>query len=117
MRVLLVDDDLFVLRGLSRMLRPHSVSMAPGGNSALALIKEGKTFDAIVCDLNMPAMRGDAFYEAVNALNPDLAKHIVFMTGGACTDRDRSFLEHHIGLAKPFDREEFERACEALAEA
>src|SRR5258706_15936323 len=115
MRILLVDDDLFVLHGLRRMLRGHTVTLAPGGNSALALIREGQTFDAIVCDLNMPAMRGDVFYEAVSTLRPELAMHIVFMTGGACTDADAAFLQTHIGLAKPFNREELERVCEPFA--
>ena len=114
MRVLLVDDDLLVLRGLWRMLRGHGVTMAPGGNTALAMIREGQQFDAILCDLNMPAMRGDVFYEAVRALNSELATHIVFMTGGACTESDRIFLQTHVGLTKPFRREEFEDACALL---
>ena len=48
MKILLVDDDLHILSSLRRMLRRHTVTVTPGGNSALALVQEGRTFEQVL---------------------------------------------------------------------
>jgi CheY-like chemotaxis protein len=117
MEILLVDDDLAMLQTLRRMLCGHAVTQAPGGHSALAHITSGKTFDAIVCDLNMPAMRGGEFYAAVEALDPKQANRILFVTGGARTAADEAILVTHPSLMKPFTVEELEKALARFAPA
>lgn len=53
----------------------------------------------------MPEMSGMDFHDALRAVAPDLLNVLVFMTGGAFTERAASFLgtvrNHHI--EKPFD--------------
>ncbi len=60
-RILFVDDDPNVLRGLERMLRPlrHECQMTFVGNGVDALARlEQESVDVIVCDLRMPGMDG-----------------------------------------------------------
>jgi CheY-like chemotaxis protein len=115
MKILLVDDDLYILSSLRRMLRSHVVTLTPGGNSALALVQEGRKYDAILCDVNMPAMRGESFYDALLGLDPELAARTVFMTGGGGSAADVAFQEAHPTLMKPFVREQLEQILEPFA--
>lgn len=83
-RILLVDDDPFMLGLQSRMLRTMnyaSVRTAGSAYAALALLRsgEGGAVDVIVCDLNMPGMDGVAFLQAVNA--GSLADGVILLSG------------------------------------
>jgi two-component system, NtrC family, sensor kinase len=53
----------------------------------------------------MPEMTGMDLYEALGQIAPDQQRRIVFLTGGAFTERARSFLEtvDNRFLMKPFD--------------
>ena len=114
MRILLVDDEPMVLRTLQRALKHHAVTAASSGTEALALIRNGATFDVIVCDLNMEGMSGRTFYETVDALLPELARRVVFATGGARKLDDQAFLATHPTLTKPFGAAELETVFTAL---
>lgn len=65
LRVLLVDDDEFVLDFIEDMLRRlgvKSVSRALDGNAALAAIDGAiRPLQLVICDLNMPGMDGIEF--------------------------------------------------------
>jgi FixJ family two-component response regulator len=52
----------------------------------------------------MPTMTGIEFYEALLAQNPDLARRVVFMSGGAITARVDAFLKSvpNLRIDKPF---------------
>jgi two-component system NtrC family sensor kinase len=108
MRMLLVDDDALLLRALSRMLRHHAVATARGGADALNIIRTGRVFDAIVCDLHMPEMTGREFYETLLTLLPELAARVVFMAGGFNQGDDAAFLLAHATILKPFGAAELE---------
>jgi len=72
-----------------------------------------RSFDLIVCDLKMPRVDGMAFYRAIAATNPPLARRVVFVTGDvAGTDAER-FLEESgcRWLAKPFRLADLLRAA------
>jgi two-component system response regulator PrrA len=58
-RLLLVDDDPAVLRGLRRALglSGFAVETAPNGEAALALLAQGGV-DAVVLDVSMPGISG-----------------------------------------------------------
>jgi nitrogen-specific signal transduction histidine kinase/CheY-like chemotaxis protein len=93
-RVLVVDDEPFVLRTLERILSPlHEVAVASNAAEAMARITEGVRFDAILCDVMMPGMNGMEFYRALEGSRPELAARVVFVTGGALVDEVRAFLE------------------------
>ena len=119
LRVLVVDDEPLVARALARMLRPHDVTVASSGRDALRCVREAR-FDVIFCDLMMPDLSGMDVYDALRGTDPSVADAIVFMSGGAFTDRAAAFRAGVANrfLAKPIDRDAVERVvAERLAAA
>jgi PAS domain S-box-containing protein len=103
LRILIVDDEEKVAEALRRLLRPHQVDILTSGAAALERLLEDPV-DVIICDLMMDGMSGMDLYDALRMRRPELAERIVFMTGGAYTNRSRSFLDmipNH-RLNKPF---------------
>ena len=90
-RILIVDDEPLVLRSLARMLRAYDVETAASAREALELCRR-REFDVILCDMMMPETDGVDFYQAVERARRGAAGTIVFMTGGAFTDRAQRFL-------------------------
>ncbi len=107
-RVLVIDDEEALALAISRILRSeHDVTVETDARAALAKIAGGETYDAIFCDLMMPNVSGIDVYVALQASAPELAKRIVFMTGGAFSSRARAFLEKvpNVSISKPFTLE------------
>ncbi len=105
-RVLVIDDEIAIGRALERNLGPyHDVIALTSGREALARIAAGERFDAIVSDLMMPEVTGIEIYEELSRVAPDQAKRIIFLTGGAFTDRARQFLDRvpNPRIEKPFE--------------
>jgi CheY-like chemotaxis protein len=105
--VLLVDDEPLILRVVAKVLAiDYNVTCEPEGQAALARIRRGERFDAIVCDLMMPQVTGMDLYEAVLAVAPTQAERMLFLTGGAITQRAQEFLDRfpESTLEKPFDQ-------------
>ena len=94
MRVLVIDDDLMVLRALNRMLQRggYEVTTALGGQDGLMILERGERFDAILCDLMMPQLDGPALYALLQARDPALAARMIFCSGGAFTPRAMDFV-------------------------
>ena len=65
--LLLVDDSAFFRNMLSPVLKAagYEVTPVPSAQEALTLLKNGRTFDVLVTDLDMPGMDGFALAEAV----------------------------------------------------
>ena len=81
-RVLLVDDDEHLLRGLERVLRTHfDVGLATGGAEAIAVLTTGEPFAVIVSDYQMPFMNGAQFLARARKLAPDTTR--MLLTGQA----------------------------------
>jgi two-component system, chemotaxis family, sensor kinase CheA len=67
--LLLVDDSDFFRNMLSPLLKAagYEVTAVAGAEEALALLKNGRRFDVLVTDVDMPGMDGFALAEAVRS--------------------------------------------------
>lgn len=93
-RLLIVDDEPAVLRAYRRVLEPtYQVTPVSNGQSALDLIAQDSNFDAIICDVNMPHLGGVDFYQALELSHPELARRVVFCSGGVFGEDTREFIE------------------------
>jgi PAS domain S-box-containing protein len=101
-RVLVVDDEPMVGHLVAKVLSGHDVVAETSARAALTRLANDNGFDLILCDLMMPEVTGMDFYAQ---LAPDLRRRIVFLSGGAFTDRAQNFLDSvpNRRLAKPFD--------------
>ncbi len=117
-RILVVDDEADVRRSIRRVLKPHEVTLAAGGEEAWKHLAQGH-FDVVLCDILMPDLTGIELFERTSAERPDLADRFVFMTGGAFTADTRHFLERRAPhrLEKPFDSRELRAAVAAVLTA
>lgn len=103
--ILLVDDDQQLAAALQWILADENflVDIAFDGEEALLKIKAHE-YDAVVCDLLMPRLRGDELYFKAREMRPGLADHFIFITGFAADPKVSSFLTTHDVkyLVKPF---------------
>ncbi|HVY25926.1 MAG TPA: response regulator [Polyangiaceae bacterium] len=103
-RVLVIDDEEIVGRTVERILmRQHDVRLETDPRQALSLLARER-FDVVLCDVTMPNVSGRQVYETVLAGNAELAKRIVFLTGGALSDELEEFLAGlgNVVIHKPF---------------
>jgi CheY-like chemotaxis protein len=117
-RVLVVDDEPRMGRALERLLaHRYAVTVVASAREALDAVAAGPPFAAILCDLMMPEMTGMDLHEALARTDPPLAGRMVFMTGGAYTDRAQAFLDRMPGrrLDKPFRPDDLERVLSGVA--
>jgi PAS domain S-box-containing protein len=112
-RILVIDDEPAIGESLRSILKSEwDVDVAMSGTAALERVYGGGTYDILLCDLMMGDITGVDVYERVAAKRPGLERKIVFMTGGAVTERARSFLASipNRCLPKPFTVAELEQA-------
>ncbi len=104
-RILLVDDEDLVLRSIKRVLRDHDVVCMLSAREALALIDGGERFDLVLSDVVMQGMSGIEFYEALRRRHPDMARDLVFLSGGAISAKIEAFLQSvpNLRLDKPVE--------------
>ncbi len=79
-KILVVDDEEIVRNYAKRALasRGYSITTAVNGVGALlAVVKE--EFDAVICDLKMPDLRGEEVIRRIKALRP--ATRVIVITG------------------------------------
>jgi signal transduction histidine kinase len=112
--VLVIEDEPALATAVAEGLSDSGfqVTRAADGEEGLARLRE-RTFDVIVCDLRMPRLDGPAFYRAIAASSPSLARRVIFVTGDvAGTDAER-FLEDSgcRWLPKPFRLADLLRAA------
>jgi signal transduction histidine kinase len=120
--VLVVDDEPAVLRSLELLLaREHDITTADSARRALEIIEDGRAgrYDVVLCDLMMPEMSGMELYDQLRARRPEMARRVVFMTGGAFTPQGQRFLleGRHTCVAKPIDRDALSLAIAILLDS
>ena len=102
-KVLFVDDDVNMLAGLQRMLRPlrneWHMCFATSGPEALKILAEER-FHAIVSDMRMPDMDGAQLLSEVSRLHPEMVR--IILTGFSEAESVmRTVGPAHQFLAKP----------------
>ncbi len=104
--VLVVDDEAPLRRILERLLvrDGYRVISAGDGETAYQMLASEQA-DAILLDINLPAMSGLALYLAIINRWPVLEGRIALMSGDADTEDVAAWIEHHhcVVLRKPFD--------------
>ncbi len=115
--ILVVDDEPVIARLIQKALVDHEVTTASDGREAVALMGEN-AYDVILCDLIMPEMTGMDVYRAALQRATPMNDRIVFMTGGAFTQRARDFLESvpNLRIEKPFELGHLERTIYEAAD-
>ena len=116
-RVLLIDDEPYLGITLATGLRDHADLVAVrSGAEAIQRLLDDDGFDLILCDLMMPDLTGMDVFEKIVEKRPALGRRFVFTTGGAVTDRARTFIEQRPGqrLDKPFRLEQVEALLQRL---
>ncbi|MCA9618540.1 MAG: response regulator [Myxococcales bacterium] len=83
--VLVVDDDLGVLRAVCRALLGHQVTATDDPDQALALLGTGQ-FEAMVTDLDMPRMHGAKLIAEARRLPRAAGLAILVLTGEAVSE-------------------------------
>jgi PAS domain S-box-containing protein len=112
LRILVIDDEPMIGQLVKSVLDTCDVVTETSARAVIDRLRAGETFDRILCDLMMPEITGMDFYEQLGEIAPELRSRIVFLTGGAFTDRARRFLERvpNRKLHKPFDVDELAAA-------
>src|SRR6201987_479170 len=82
--ILVVDDDQQVASALQWILADENylVDLAFDGEEAMLKVKAHE-YDAVICDLKMPKLRGDDFYLQAKEVPPMLSDRFIFITGFA----------------------------------
>lgn len=103
--ILVVDDDRQLASALQWILADENylVDVAFDGEEAILKVKAHQ-YDAVICDLMMPKLRGDEFYIQAREMRPNLADHFIFITGFAADPKINGFLSGQDikYLVKPF---------------
>ena len=104
-KILVIDDEKMIAKAVARTLSTHLVTAESHARVALDQILAGARFDVILCDLMMPEMAGMDFHAELLRHVPEQADAIIFLTGGAFTERARDFLDKipNLRIDKPFD--------------
>ena len=116
LKILLVDDELDVLRSTEQVLTAckHQVTASCDPKQALKLIFENdenaRPFDCAILDVSMPGMSGPDMAEIILDQVPDMP--IVFVSGYSNSDFSIRFLEapNVVFLSKPFRLQQINQA-------
>lgn len=107
LQVLVVDDEEAIRAVAQRILegRGHSVSVAPDGQAALALL-DVTAFDVILCDIRMPTLSGPDLFAEVQRRGGVVPRFII-MTGDIADPQTQRFVDEAKVpvLLKPFELE------------
>jgi signal transduction histidine kinase/ActR/RegA family two-component response regulator len=114
--LLIVDDEELVRRSARRMLEHlgHEVREARGGEEALVLLRQDAgAVHAVLLDMTMPGMDGEATFHAVRKLCPKLP--VVLMSGYDESETLARFPRQDLAgfLRKPFDLDQLAKRVRA----
>jgi DNA-binding NtrC family response regulator len=110
-RILVVDDDEFVLTCFERILRNQfQIRTALGPEKALAAMREGTPFAVVMSDLRMPGMNGVELLRKVRELSPFTVGLV--LSGNAAEAELSEAMQHGIvykAIQKPCEAAQLEQ--------
>jgi CheY-like chemotaxis protein len=119
-RVLVVEDEPTVARLIGDVLEDEGFRVEALLDGYEALERAARaSYDLVICDMKMPGLDGQHFYETLACMGNPLSKRFLFVTGDVLSSHTQEFLErHHLPhVAKPFRVEELtEKVRRVLAE-
>lgn len=91
MKILLVDDDVFLrdMYATKFLNSGHEVDAVDGSSSALSILNRGNKYDLILLDMIMPGTSGTELLKMVKSKFPDQIKHAIFLSNQG-QDEDKS---------------------------
>jgi CheY-like chemotaxis protein len=108
-RVLVVEDEPTVARLIGDVLEDEgmNVDVLLDGREALARAAR-QSYDLVICDMRMPGLDGQHFYNSLVRTGSPLRERFLFVTGDVVGAQTRQFLEKNRlpHVAKPFRVEE-----------
>ncbi len=120
MKILVVDDERIILRGIARMIREHpdveEVRTAEEAEEALEILKEFRA-DAVITDIRMPETDGLELIRRAEA--EGLCRRFVILSGYSDFEYARTAIRYHVMdyLLKPVDPDDLNRVLgEILSE-
>lgn len=102
---LVIDDELVVREFVEETLvsEGHEIDAVSDGKMAFDSIKK-KDYDFIICDLKMPDVNGQTFYDVVKNYDKKLSRRIIFITGDTANLNTEQFFQEtgNYYIYKPF---------------
>ena len=110
-KVLIVDDDVDIVRIISAMLEGHGwqVLAAHGGEEALRIIRDERP-DLALLDIMMPRMNGIEVLREARRIAPELRIIMITAFGDVASYLDSMDLGACEYINKPFETSEIGRA-------
>lgn len=119
MDILIVDDDEGVRAAFTRALERAGYAVTAVGNGLAAFAEiQRHHYRAIVCDVHMPFLPGQNFYDELRKDYPQMADRLVFATGWTEHDEVGPFLERtgRPVLHKPVDLKQLVATVRTIAD-
>ena len=108
-KILLVEDEPVIGRLFKRILNAEGfdVDFVQDGRIAVEAVNSNH-YDLCVSDIRLPGINGIQFYELLKAKHPQLALHMIFITGDTMNANIQLFLQESgmPCLVKPFNPED-----------
>ena len=108
-RVLVVEDEPTVARLIADVLEDEGLHVDVLLDGREALDRAGREpFDLVICDMKMPGLDGQNFYQSLARAHNPLQERFLFVTGDVIAQQTQEFLERNRvpHVAKPFRVEE-----------
>jgi signal transduction histidine kinase/ActR/RegA family two-component response regulator len=108
-RVLVVEDEPTVARLIADVLEDEGLHVDVLLDGREALDRAGREpFDLVICDMKMPGLDGQNFYQSLARARNPLQERFLFVTGDVIAQQTQEFLERNRlpHVAKPFRVEE-----------
>lgn len=118
-KVLIVDDEPFILEGLQHSLtdKGFDVTTAENGENALSLLSQSYHPDLVITDIIMPEKDGIEVIWSLKEKYPDV-RIIAISGGGRISATDHLKIAKKLGadaiLTKPFSTDELMETIETL---